>query len=207
MLQGARGYSENMKSNWAHGRQARRWLLSHWTCPAPSERVVPEVTHPVQCGILPIRLPLPRPDDQILSGYNEDVSSKRDGYTPWGISDPDSTLVRHLACAGSAKAVYRDAHDRRHSSPKPEFRFDNGVPNRLLEETRLSILSWNPGRQRGREGAIEGHIAGKWHVIASRITFTLPTTLAVLSCSTRTPLTQTSKSSPFTSTTPGNIKP
>ena len=32
MLQGARGHSENMKSNWAHGRQARRWILSHWTC-------------------------------------------------------------------------------------------------------------------------------------------------------------------------------
>ena len=37
---------------------------------------------------------------------------------------------------------------------------------------------------------------------ASRITFTSPTTLAVLSCSKRTPFTQTSKSSPFTSTTP-----
>ena len=35
--------------------------------------------------------------------------------------------------------------DRRHFSPKPEYRFDNSVPNRLLEQTRISILSWNPG--------------------------------------------------------------
>ena len=44
--------------------------------------------------------------------------------------------------------------------PKPEYRFDS-VPNSLLEQTRLSILSWNPGPRRGREGAIEKHIAVK----------------------------------------------
>ena len=36
----------------------------------------------------------------------------------------------------------------------------------MLEQTRLSILRWNPGPRRGREGALEEHIAGKWHVIA-----------------------------------------
>ena len=40
------------------------------------------------------------------------------------------------------------------------------MPYRLLEQTRLSILSWKPGPRRGREGAIGEHIAGKWHVIA-----------------------------------------
>ena len=52
--------------------------------PALSERVVPEVIHPVQHGIIPIRLPLPRPDDEILSGCDENVSSIRDGHTAWG---------------------------------------------------------------------------------------------------------------------------
>ena len=50
--------------------------------------------------------------------------------------------------------------------PKPEYRFDNSVPNLSLEQTRLSILSWNPGPRRGREGAVEEHVAVKWHVIA-----------------------------------------
>ena len=27
-------------------------------------------------------------------------------------------------------------------------------------------MSWNPGPRRGKEGAIEEHIAGKWHIIA-----------------------------------------
>ena len=49
---------------------------------------------------------------------------------------------------------------------KPEYRFNNNVPSRSLERTHLSILSWNPGLRRGREGAIEEHIAEKWHVIA-----------------------------------------
>ena len=68
--------------------------------------------------------------------------------------------MRHVVTSGSAKPVFRDAHDRRHSSPKPEFRFDK-VPNRLLEQTRLRILSWNIGPRRGREGAIKETHCGK----------------------------------------------
>ena len=39
------------------------------------ERIVPKVVHPVQCGTVPERITLPRPDDEILSGYDKDVSS------------------------------------------------------------------------------------------------------------------------------------
>ena len=66
----------------------------------------------------------------------------------------------------SATAIFREAQDRRHSSHNPEYRFNNDVPNRLHEQRRLSILSWNPGPRRGKEGAIEKHIAVKWHIIA-----------------------------------------
>ena len=44
--------------------------------------------------------------------------------------------------------------------------FNNDVPNRLREQTRLSILSWNHGPRRGKEGSVEKHTAGKWHIIA-----------------------------------------
>ena len=47
--------------------------------PTLLEQVLPEVVHPVQGVIVPIRIALPRPDDEILSGYDEDVSSIRDG--------------------------------------------------------------------------------------------------------------------------------
>ena len=50
-----------------------------------------------------------------------------------------------------------DAHDRRHFSLKHDNRFDNSVFNRSLEQTRLSILSWNPGPRRGREIAYLQH--------------------------------------------------
>ena len=102
-----------------------------------------------------------RLDDEILSDYDEDVSSIRDGYTVRGLSDPGLLLMRHVVTAGNAKPVYRGAHDRKLHSLKLEYRFDNNVPNRLQEQTRLSILSWNQGPRRGREGAIEEHIAGK----------------------------------------------
>ena len=42
---------------------------------APMERTVPDVVHPVQYGIVPERITLPRSGDEIFSGYDEDVSS------------------------------------------------------------------------------------------------------------------------------------
>ena len=66
----------------------------------------------------------------------------------------------------SAVPAFRKANERRNPSPQPKYRFDTSVPNRLLEQTRISSLSWNPGPRRGRPGAIEEHIAGKGHIIA-----------------------------------------
>ena len=50
--------------------------------------------------------------------------------------------------------------------PMTEGSFHPSWSNRLLEQTRLSIPSWNPRPRRGREGAIEKHTAEKWRVIA-----------------------------------------
>ena len=51
------------------------------------------------------------------------------------------------------------------SSPS-EYKFDTLKPNQLLAQTRISILTWNPGARRGTPGALERHMSGKWHVIA-----------------------------------------
>ena len=66
---------------------------------------------------MPKRLPLPHPDDEILSGYEEDVSSIQDGFTAGVMADPASTVERHLVGKAGAKPIYRDSHDRRHCSP------------------------------------------------------------------------------------------
>ena len=50
---------------------------------APSTSCLHESVHPVQFGIMPKRLPLQHPDDEILSGHEEDVSSIQDGCTAW----------------------------------------------------------------------------------------------------------------------------
>ena len=52
--------------------------------------------------------------------------------------DPDSTLIYHLVSSGSAKAVFRDAHHRRHVSARPEYRLNNDVPNRLSRHASAS---------------------------------------------------------------------
>ena len=46
-----------------------------------------------------------------------------------------------------------------------KYRFNDEVPNRLTEQRRLSVQNWNPGPRRGKGGAIERHIAVKWHII------------------------------------------
>ena len=39
------------------------------------------------------------------------------------------------------------------------------MPNRSSVQKLLSICDWNPGPRRGRVGAIEKQISGKWHII------------------------------------------
>ena len=102
---------------------------------------------------------LPLPDDEILSGHEEDVSSLRDDCTASVKADPASILERYMINLNSANPAFREAKDRKHSPTNEEYRFDTDVPNRLTEQKRLSIYNWNPGPRRGKEGAIEKHIA------------------------------------------------
>ena len=84
------------------------------------------------------------------------------------MSNANTTRERHKACKGSAVPAFRKGIERRSPSHQPKHRFDTSVPTRLLEETRHSIPSWNPGPRRGTPRAIEKHIADKWYIIASQ---------------------------------------
>ena len=136
--------------------------------PAAKKPVVLEIVHTIQYGITPKRLLWSTSDTEILSYIDDDISSIRAGYTAWVMSTATTTGERHMACKGSAVLAFRKANERRSPSHQPKYRFDTSVSNRLLEQTRLSILSWNPGPRRGTPGAIEKHIAAKWHIIASQ---------------------------------------
>ena len=113
----------------------------------------------------PKRLALPYSYDEILSGCEEDVSSVRDGFSAWVKTDPETILRRHVVDAKGFYPPFREAPARRHEPSSQEYRLYDNVPNRLTEQRRLSVHNWNPGPRRGKEGAIERHLAGKWHII------------------------------------------
>ena len=129
-------------------KRRHQWSLSHWT---RLHHRHPVFAMPfIQSSLAsPNRLLLPHPDDEMLSGSEEDVSSIRDGYTVWVMVDLASILERHLVILNSAKPTFREAQDRRHSSPNPEC-FNNDAPNRLRGQRKLSILTWNLGPRRGK---------------------------------------------------------
>ena len=120
---------------------------------------------PKEHSPFPERLKLPYPDEEILSGYEEDVSFKRDGFTAWVKAQSETVSERRAVDIGKAHAEFREASARRHDTSHQENHFDNNVPNCSLVQRRHSIYNWNPGLRRGKEGATEKQIEGKWHVI------------------------------------------
>ena len=117
--------------------------------------------HPEQYGAFPRRIVLPYLYSEILSGYEEDVSSIRDDFTAWVKSDPETILQRHVVDLKGIYLAYREAPARRHSPSSSGYHFNNNVPNRSAEQTRLGFYNWNPGLRRGKAGAIESYIAEK----------------------------------------------
>ena len=108
--------------------------------------------YPKQFGAFPRRIVSPYPCREILS-----VTRVK--------SDPETILKRPVVDSKGIYPAYREAPARRHSPSSSGYHFDNNVPNRSAEQTRLSVCNWNPGPPRGKTGAIESHIAGKWHII------------------------------------------
>ena len=120
---------------------------------------------PEEAQFFPERLELPFPSEEILSGYEDVVSSSQDRHTTWVKADPDVILERHVVDVQKAVEEYREAAVRRQESTTLEYFFDTNVPNRSSVQKRLSIYNWNPRPRRGKEGAIEKQIAGTWHII------------------------------------------
>ena len=136
--------------------------------PVTLKPAIPEVIHPIQPGSTPQRPLLPRSDIEILTLFDDDISSIRDDHTLWVTADPTTVRARHMTDKGNAKPVFREARFRKCLSSPSEYKFDSSKPNRLFTQTRISISTWNPGPRRGTPGAFERHIARKWHVIASQ---------------------------------------
>ena len=119
------------------------WEKTEAPLPPPKRRC--NFIHPKQPSPFPQRLEPPFPSGEILSGYEDVVSSSQDHHTTWVKTDHDVT--------------------RRQESTTQEYFFDTNMPKRSYVQKRLSIYNWNPGPRRGKEGAIEKQIVVKWHVI------------------------------------------
>ena len=94
----------------------------------------------------------------------EDVAHRRDGFTAWVKADPNDTLERHMVDSRKSFAEYREASVRRQEAPAQEYSSTSVCQTVHLFKKRVSFYNWNPGLQRGKEGAIEKQIAGNWHI-------------------------------------------
>ena len=151
---------------WKYAEMQERTVFGETLgAPVSSNTRVRDFIHRVQCGIFPKRLTLPYPDEEILSGYEADVSSIRDVFSAWLKTDPEVTPRRHIVDAKGANPAFREAPAGKLSTSCQECHFNSDVPNQLTEPRRLSIFNWNPGPRRGKEGAIEKLFAVKWHII------------------------------------------
>ena len=101
--------------------------------------------HPKQLSPFPERLELPYPSEEILSGYDDVVSSSQDLYTKWVKTDTGVTLERHMVDIQKAVADFREAAARRQESTTQEYFFDTNMPKCSYVQKRLSIYNWNPG--------------------------------------------------------------
>ena len=120
---------------------------------------------PRQLNPFPESLKLPFPNEEILSGFEEIVSSGTEKFTAWVKTDAHATLVRQMADVQKATADFREASERRHDTLSQTNGFNKAASNRSPVQKLLSIYNWNPGLRRGKEDAFEKQIAGKWHVI------------------------------------------
>ena len=89
-------------------------FLERAEAPLPPPRPRCNFIHPKQLSPFPERLKLPFPIDEILSGYEDIVSSGTDRPTTWVKTDPDATFVRHMIDVQKAVAEFREASERRH---------------------------------------------------------------------------------------------
>ena len=112
------------------GTQGTSALWNHWVHHCLPKRVSNREINSKQF-IVPFqkRLKLPYPDEEILSGYEEDVSFIRDGFTTWVNADFNTILERHAVDVRKALAESREAYPPEHTTHQAqEYLFDSNAP-------------------------------------------------------------------------------
>ena len=95
------------------GLQDEAYFWERNEAPLPPLRPRCNFMHPRQLSSFPGRLELSFSSDEILSGYEDIVSSVTDQFTAWVKKDPHDTLVHHMVDVQKATADFREASERR----------------------------------------------------------------------------------------------
>ena len=137
-----------------------------WGLSCPRKLALAIFIHPEQFGTFPERLALPKPDEEILSGYEEGV---RDGFLAWVKADPETILRRHVVDARGLYPAFREEPARRYGPSSQQCQLNDEVPNRLTEQRRLSVynwtmrnLSWEGGEEGGRREGV--HVESTFYI-------------------------------------------
>ena len=105
------------------GPRIRQTFWERNEAPLPPLRPRCNFIHPRQLSPFPERLELPFSSDEILSRFEDIVSSCADQFTAWVKTDPHDTLVHHMVDVQKATADFREASERRHDASFHTNRF------------------------------------------------------------------------------------
>ena len=133
--------------------------------PLPPKKRECKKIHPQQHSLFLERLGLPYPDEEISSGYEEDVSFIRDGFATWVKAD-FNTMERHEVHTGKALADFREPSVRRHDISSQEYHSSTtACPTAPLYRKDSASTTGTQDLDVEGKGAIEKLIAVKLHII------------------------------------------
>ena len=119
--------------------------------PLPPSRPRCNFIHPRQLSPFLERLELPFSSDEILSSYEDIVSSGTDQFAAWDKTDSHCNLVHHMVDVRKPTADFREASERRFATSAQT----NCSAKNYPMQKRLSIYNWGPRPCRGKEDAYE----------------------------------------------------
>ena len=73
-----------------------------------------------------------------------------DGYVDDGVWDQNTVRRLHMTIRGNQVPAFSVANDRLAVAPQPCTNCDRAASDMLLEQTRISIFSWNPDQDAER---------------------------------------------------------
>ena len=104
--------------------------------------------HPRQLSPFPERLELPFSNDEILSSYEDIVSSGTDHFTSWVQMSHHEIVVQHMVDIHKAPAEFREASERKPATSSHMNSTNKHFATRSVAQRRHSIYNWNPGPRR-----------------------------------------------------------